>query len=106
MGMCAFTCVPVKESLAPEHGCELLADALEHLLDGGGVAHKGGGHLEALGGNVTDGGLHIVGDPLHKVGGVLVLDIKHLLVHLHARNNSLASDTDSKLVAVSKQQVQ
>ena len=76
------TCVPVKESLAPEHSCELLADTLEHLLDGSGVAHKGGSHLEALGGDVTDGRLDVVGDPLHKVGGVLVLDIKHLLIHL------------------------
>lgn len=72
----------MKESLAPEHGCKLLADALEHLLDGSGVAHKGGGHLEALGGDVTDGRLDVVGDPLHEVGGVLVLDIEHLLIHL------------------------
>ena len=42
----AFTCVPMQESLAPEHGCELLGDALEELLDGGAVAHEGGGHLE------------------------------------------------------------
>ena len=44
---------PVKESLAPEHGSELLADALEHLLDGGGVAKEGRRHLEALGWDVT-----------------------------------------------------
>ena len=44
---------PVKEGLAPEHGSELLADALEHLLDGGGVAQEGRRHLEALGRDVT-----------------------------------------------------
>ena len=72
----------MKESLPPEHGGELLGDPLEELLDGGGVADEGGGHLETSGGNVTDGGLDVVGDPLHEVGGVLVLDIQHLLVHL------------------------
>ena len=36
----------MQESLAPEHGGELLGDALEELLDGGAVADKGGGHLE------------------------------------------------------------
>lgn len=29
---------------------ELLTNALQHLLDGGGFADKGGGHLQALGG--------------------------------------------------------
>ena len=86
----APTSVPVKEGLSPEHGSELLADALEHLLDGSGVAHKGCGHLEAPGWDVADRGLHIVGDPLHKVRGVLVLDIKHLLVHLSFRMHDIA----------------
>ncbi len=45
---------PVEESLAPEHGSELLAHALEHLLDGSGVAQEGGRHLEALWRDVTD----------------------------------------------------
>ena len=79
-----LTSVPVKEGLPPEHGCELLTDALEHLLDGGGVADEGGCHLEAPGRDVADGGLDIVGDPLHKVGGILVLHLQQLLVHLHA----------------------
>ena len=57
----------MQESLASEHGGELLGDALEELLDGGGVADEGGGHLEAAWGNVTDGSLHIVRDPLDKV---------------------------------------
>ena len=77
-----FTCVPVEEGLAPEHGGELLGDPLEELLDGGGVADEGGGHLETPGRDVADGSLDVVGDPLHKVGGVLVLDVEHLLVHL------------------------
>merc|ERR1712170_308481 len=78
----ALTSVPVEEGLAAEHGGELLRDALEQLLDGGGVAHKGGGHLQTTGRDVTDSGLHVVGDPFHKVAAVLVLDIEHLLIHL------------------------
>merc|ERR1712039_851046 len=68
-----LTGVPMQESLAPEHGCELLGDALEELLDGGAVADKGGGHLETTWWDVADGGLDVVGDPLDEVGGVLVL---------------------------------
>merc|ERR1719258_181356 len=78
----ALTSVPVKEGLAAEHGSELLGDALEELLDGGGVTDEGGGHLEATGGDVADSGLDVVGDPLDKVARVLVLDIEHLLVDL------------------------
>jgi len=36
----ALARVPVQEGLASEHGRELLADALEHLLDGRGVADE------------------------------------------------------------------
>ncbi len=78
----ALTSVPMQESLAPEHGSELLGDTLEELLDGGGVANEGGGHLEATGRDVTDGSLDIVGDPLDEVGAVLVLDVQHLLIDL------------------------
>ena len=41
----ALARVPVQEGLASEHGRELLADALEELLDGGGVADECAGHL-------------------------------------------------------------
>ncbi|KFO99924.1 hypothetical protein N300_12608, partial [Calypte anna] len=78
----ALAGVPVQESLAPEHGRELLRDPLEELLDGCAVANEGGGHLEAPRRDVADGRLHVVGDPLHKVAAVLVLHVEHLLVHL------------------------
>merc|ERR1711998_56556 len=77
-----LTGVPVKEGLAAEHAGELLRDTLPELLDGGGVTDEDGGHLETLGGDVAHGGLDVVGDPLHEVGGVLVLDVEHLLVDL------------------------
>jgi len=38
-------------------------------------------YLEPLGGDVANGGLDVVGDPLDEVGGVLVDDVEHLLVH-------------------------
>ena len=63
-------------------GGELFVDVLDHLRDGGGVADEGGGHLEARGRDVAHRRLDVVGDPLHEVGRVLVLDIDHLLVHL------------------------
>ena len=78
----ALTSVPMQESLATEHGSELLRDALEQLLDGGGVADEGGGHLQATGRDVAHGGLDVVGDPFHEVAAVLVLDVQHLLIHL------------------------
>ena len=63
----ALAGVPVEEGLAPEHGRELLRDPLEQLLDGGGVADEGGGHLQASGRDVTHRCLHIVRDPVEKV---------------------------------------
>merc|ERR1719329_651329 len=59
----ALTGVPVEEGLALEHSRELVGETLPELLHGGGVAREGGGHLEALGGHVADGGLAVVGDP-------------------------------------------
>merc|ERR1712159_88759 len=84
----ALTGVPVEESLAPEHSSELLGHALEHLLDGGGVANEGGTHLQALRWDVTHGRFDVIGDPLDKVGRVLVLHIDHLLINLLGRHAS------------------
>merc|ERR1712184_144281 len=78
----ALACVPVEEGLAAEHSGELLRDPLEQLLDGGGVADEGGGHLKTPWRNVTHSSLHIVGDPLNEVSTVLILDIEHPLVNL------------------------
>merc|ERR1719331_34440 len=70
----------MKEGLSSEHLGELLSNALEHLLDSGGVSKEGDGHLESLWWDVANGGLDVVGDPLNEVRGVLVLDVEHLLV--------------------------
>ena len=72
----------MEESLAAEHGSELLADALEELLDGRTVADEGSTHLEAAWRDVAHRRLDVVGNPLDKVRAVLVLDVEHLLVDL------------------------
>lgn len=77
-----LTSVPMQESLAPEHSSELVTDTLEQLLDGGGVTDEGGRHLEATGRNGAEGSLDVVGDPLNKVRGVLVLNVAHLVLNL------------------------
>ena len=77
-----LTSVPVEEGLPSEHSSELFTDSLEQLLDGGGVTNEGGAHLQTSWWNVTDSGLHVVGDPFNKVAAVLVLNVQHLLVNL------------------------
>ena len=57
----------MQESLAPEHGSELLRDTLEQLLDGSGVTNEGCSHLEATWWDVANSSLDIVGDPLNEV---------------------------------------
>lgn len=96
-----FTGVPVQEGLSSEHGSELFSDTLEHLLDGGGVSDEGHGHLEALGGDITDGGLDVVGDPLHEVGGVLVLDVEHLLVDFFGGHSASEESGGGEVSSVS-----
>merc|ERR1712217_308947 len=63
-----LTCVPMQEGLAAEHCC--------------GVPGKSHRHLQALRWDVADTCLDVVGDPLHEVTGILVLDVEHLLIHL------------------------
>ena len=95
-----LTGVPVKESLSPEHSSELLGDPLEHLLDGSGVSDEGHGHLEALRRDIANGGLDVVGDPFHEVRGVLVLHVKHLLVHFLGRHSSSEEGRGSQVATV------
>ena len=74
-----FTSIPMQESLAPEHSSELITNTLEELLNGGRVTNEGRGHLETTWGNRAEGGLNVVGNPLHEVCSVFVLDIAHLV---------------------------
>jgi len=85
----AFTSVPMEESLPSEHSSELFTDTFEELLDGSAVTDEGSRHLKTAGRDVTDGGLHVVGDPFNEVAGVLVLYVEHLFVNfLHGHTSS------------------
>ncbi len=90
----------MQESLAPEHGRELLRDSLEQLLDGSAVANEGGGHFEPTRWNVADGGLDVVGDPFDEVAAVLVLHVEHLLVHLLHGHASTEDSSDGQVAAM------
>jgi hypothetical protein len=57
-------------------------------LDGSGVANEGGTHLKALGWDVTHGRFDVIGDPLDKVGRVLVLHVDHLFINFLGRHAS------------------
>ncbi|GMT14308.1 hypothetical protein PFISCL1PPCAC_5605 [Pristionchus fissidentatus] len=94
--------VPMEESLAAEHGAELLRDSLEELLDGSRVSDKGGGHLQATGRNVTDGSLDVGRDPIDEVRRVLVLDGHHLVIDLTHRHASTEHGSHSKVTSVTR----
>jgi hypothetical protein len=63
----SFSSVPMQEGLSSEHTGELFSNSLEHLLDGSAVSNEGDSHLQSLRGDITDGALHVVGDPLNEV---------------------------------------
>uniref|UniRef100_A0A3Q3FJG3 Tubulin beta-1 chain-like n=1 Tax=Labrus bergylta TaxID=56723 RepID=A0A3Q3FJG3_9LABR len=95
-----YTGEGMDESFAPEHGCELLRDALEQLLDGCAVADECGSHLEATGRNVTDSRLHVVGDPFNEVAAVFVLHVQHLFVHLLHGHAATEDSSHGQVAAV------
>ncbi len=71
--------------MAIDNNCNYCTVVQQAYLNGSGVSNERAGHLEAAGRDVTNGRLHVVGDPFHKVGGVLVLDVEHLFINfLHA----------------------
>jgi hypothetical protein len=97
----ALSSVPMEEGLSSEHGGELLTDTLEHFLDSGGVTKEGNRHLEALRRDIADSGLDVVGDPLDEVGGVLVLNVEHLLVNFLGGHSSSEHSGGGKVSTVS-----
>ena len=91
----------MQESFSSEHSSELFRNPLEQLLDSGGVTNEGSCHLKTTWRDVTHSGLHVVRDPFNKLGTVLILDVKHLLVNLlhghtateHSCNGQVSSMT-------------
>jgi len=94
-------CVPMQERLPLEHGRELVADTLEEFLDGSRVTEEGNSHLKTSRRNVTLGSEDVVGNPLHKVCRVLVLNVLHLLLNLLHRHLSTENGSDSKITSMS-----
>jgi hypothetical protein len=90
----------MKESLSAEHGSELLGHTLPDLLDGGGVTNEGGGHLKSFRGDVANGGLHVVGDPLNEVRRVLVDNVQHLLIDFLGRHASTEHASASEVTSM------
>lgn len=98
----ALASVPMQEGLATEHGGELVADALEKLLDGGAVADEGGRHLQAARRDGAERRLDVVGDPLDEVGRVLVLDVAHLVLDLLHRDFATEDGGAGEVAAVAE----
>ena len=63
----SFLSVPMQEGFTLEHGGELIANALEQLLDGGRVTEESDGHLVSSGGNVALRSKNVVGNPFNEV---------------------------------------
>jgi len=75
----ALLSVPMQKCLPLEHGRELIAYTFEQLLDGSRVAQECHSHFQASWRYVALSSEYIVGNPLHKVRRILVLDVLHLL---------------------------
>jgi hypothetical protein len=96
-----FLGVPVKESLALEHGRELVGDTLEEFLDSGRVADEGNSHLETTRSNVALSSEHVAWDPFDEVGRVLLLDVVHLFLDLLHGHLSAEHSSDGEVATVS-----
>merc|ERR1711970_12428 len=97
----SLACVPMKESFSPEHGSELFRNSLEQLLDGSGISNESGSHLETSWRNIANSNLDVVWNPFYKVGGVLVLDVQHLLIHLLHRHTTSEHGCNCEVTTVS-----
>jgi hypothetical protein len=92
--------VPMQERLALEHGRELVAHALEQLLDCGRVAEERDGDLHPARRDVALRREHVVRDPLHEVGRILVLHVLHLFLDLLHRHLAAEDGGDGQVPAV------
>merc|ERR1711865_1217363 len=96
-----FSSVPMEESLSSEHSSELFTNSLEHLLDGSGVSEESNSHLKTLWWDIANSGFNVVWDPLNEIRGVLVLDVKHLLINFLSGHSSSEHGGGGKISSVS-----
>ena len=98
----AFSSVPMQESFATEHSCELFTDSLEQFLDGCAVSDEGSWHFKASGWDITDSCLHVVWDPFHEVWAVLVLNIQHLFINFFHGHSATEHRSDCKVSTMTR----
>ena len=79
----------------------MLTNSLEHLLDGGGVTKEGNGHLESLWWDIANSRFDVVWNPFNEVRGVLVLDVKHLLINFLSGHSSSEHSGGGEVSSVS-----
>ena len=91
----------MQKCFSSKHSSELFRNSFEHFLNGSRISDKSRSHFETIGRNVTDRCFNVVGNPLYKVGRVLVLNIKHLLVNFFGRESSSEHSTSSQVSSVS-----
>jgi len=91
----------MEESLSSEHSSKLFSNSLEHFLDGGWVSDECNRHFKTLWWDITDGGFDVIWDPFNKIGGVLVLDIKHLFIDFFGWHSSSEHSWGGKISSVS-----
>ena len=96
----SFASVPMKESFSPKHGRKLNADSFEEFLDGGRISDECGAHFETTGWDVAHGGFDVVGNPVNEIGGILVLNVEHLLIYLSHGHSAAKDDGGSEISAV------
>merc|ERR1712054_216296 len=90
----------MQESLAPEHGREVLSNTLEHFLNGRGISSECDSHLQPFRWNIADACLYIVGNPLDEIGTVFVLHVQHLLINFFCRHATTEQCCGSEVTAV------
>jgi len=91
----------MEESLSSEHSSKLFSDSLEHFLDSSRVTNESNRHLKTLWWDITNGGFDVVWNPFYEIGGIFVLDVKHLLIDLFGGHSSSEHSGGGKISSVS-----
>merc|ERR1711964_145598 len=96
----ALALVPVEERLPLVEGGELLAESLEHVLQGGRVGDERARERVFLAWVQDDRRLDVVGDPLNEVLALCLLDSLDAEVDLLGREGATVGDTRGEVLAL------
>merc|ERR1719284_1594246 len=89
--------VPVQECSPSEHGLIKIRHAREHSFHGVRIADERGCHGETFRRDIANANLDVVRDPPHKMGGVFVHNVGHLVVHLLGRHATTEEHSSSEV---------